>query len=495
MMQSISANQPWMRAEGQDVADAAFPWLQAIKAAEYYCIQSIVSLTMIQIIISQLPAFTGTSPPPFSHHNYSQSTRKLALVLSKMSLTSICVPRIHPLDKALPLLKRPESYLPNKRIRKPDRVRSAASDDPLPEGLGPLEQEVSGSLVYLKDNYHWASSSSQLSACSFEPGTTEDLGKVLQILGETKTPFAIKSGGHATNPNVSSTPGVQIAMYSFSDITFDSDTQTATIGTGNVWDDVYSMLEEYGVNAVGGKVTGVGVGGIILGGGYSYLTNQYGLAIDNVISYELVLPNGTVTTVTSSRDPDLFFGLRGGFNNFVRGSLQQYRVKYWTDTFPPRRELLSMSLSKRILNKFGADRLSAANAAIAKFPANVTDTKAAIYSTYDYVLGSFSQSNAFYDAPTYPDGIFDDFLAIPHIEEDISTRSYVSFIRALPMNDTAVFNSIAIEEWTESLLNDIAEETLVSIRISTGENLARLQDIEKAVDPDNVMELAGGWKL
>jgi len=51
--------------------------------------------------------------------------------------------------------------------------------------------------------------------------------------------------------------------------------------------------------------------------GYSYKTNQYGLAIDTIVGYNLVLPNGTVTYVTQSTHPDLFFGLKGGSNNFV----------------------------------------------------------------------------------------------------------------------------------------------------------------------------------
>jgi hypothetical protein len=43
--------------------------------------------------------------------------------------------------------------------------------------------------------------------------------------------------------------------------------------------------------------------------GYSYKASQYGLAVDNVAGYELVLPNGTITNVTSN-DDDLWFGLR-----------------------------------------------------------------------------------------------------------------------------------------------------------------------------------------
>ena len=52
--------------------------------------------------------------------------------------------------------------------------------------------------------------------------------------------------------------------------------------------------------------------------GYSYKTNQYGLSIDTIVGFNLVLPNGTVAYVTQSTHPDLFFGLKGGFNNFVR---------------------------------------------------------------------------------------------------------------------------------------------------------------------------------
>jgi len=43
--------------------------------------------------------------------------------------------------------------------------------------------------------------------------------------------------------------------------------------------------------------------------GYSYKSSQYGLTIDNIVKYELVLPNGTIKHVTE-KDNDLWFGLR-----------------------------------------------------------------------------------------------------------------------------------------------------------------------------------------
>jgi hypothetical protein len=77
----------------------------------------------------------------------------------------------------------------------------------------------------------------------------------------------VRSGGHTANSGFSSTPGVQIALFQFSEIVYDADAQTATIGMGLIWDNVYSELDKYGVTVVGAKTTGVGVGGTVLGGG------------------------------------------------------------------------------------------------------------------------------------------------------------------------------------------------------------------------------------
>ena len=122
-------------------------------------------------------------------------------------------------------------------------------------------------------------------------------------------------------------------MYRFSDVVYNPQSQTAEIGAGLLWDDVYAALEPHNVNVVGGRVTGVGVAGFTLGGGkhklvydimcdkpkpfykgYSWKTNQYGLTIDTVTAFELVKPSGSVVTVTQSSDPTLFAGLKVCYN-------------------------------------------------------------------------------------------------------------------------------------------------------------------------------------
>jgi FAD/FMN-containing dehydrogenase len=146
----------------------------------------------------------------------------------------------------------------------------------------------------------------------------------------THTPFAIKGSGHNPNPGFSSTTGVQISMTRFRDIVLNEEEGTVEIGAGLTWTDVFSYLVPKGLNVAGGRIDGVGVGGFILGGGghssslprihhvyssfihvagYSWKTNQYGLTIDTVTAFELVLANGTVKTVTE-KDEDLWFALR-----------------------------------------------------------------------------------------------------------------------------------------------------------------------------------------
>ena len=56
-------------------------------------------------------------------------------------------------------------------------------------------------------------------------------------------------------------------MTRFSDVVYNEEAQTADIGAGLIWDDVYAALEPYNVTVVGGRVTGVGVAGFTLGGG------------------------------------------------------------------------------------------------------------------------------------------------------------------------------------------------------------------------------------
>ena len=89
----------------------------------------------------------------------------------------------------------------------------------------------------------------------------------MQILAQSRTPFAVKSGGHAINRGFSSTRGVQISLARFNTFKVNTEAQTVELGPSLTWDDVYERLDPHGVTVIGGRIPGVGVGGLILGGG------------------------------------------------------------------------------------------------------------------------------------------------------------------------------------------------------------------------------------
>ncbi|KAF9034076.1 hypothetical protein BJ165DRAFT_1534278 [Panaeolus papilionaceus] len=161
-----------------------------------------------------------------------------------------------------------------------------------------------GNSQYGKGISHYSLASTQRSKCVVEPGSDQDVAVVLRIVGQTRTAFAIKGGGHATNPGFSSTTGVHISMTRFSQVTYQAFTETAEIGMGLIWDDVYTALEPYNRTVLGGR-------------GYSWKTNQYGLTIDIIEAFRLVKPDGSIITVTQVFQPELFFALKGTQNNFA----------------------------------------------------------------------------------------------------------------------------------------------------------------------------------
>ena len=67
-------------------------------------------------------------------------------------------------------------------------------------------------------------------------------------------------------------------MARFREIVIHEDSGTVDIGAGLTWNEVYEYLVPKGLNVVGGRLDGVGVAGVTLGGGelYSHLQPFHG---------------------------------------------------------------------------------------------------------------------------------------------------------------------------------------------------------------------------
>ncbi|KAL5512400.1 hypothetical protein ACEPAG_3392 [Sanghuangporus baumii] len=311
-----------------------------------------------------------------------------------------------------------------------------------------------GSDQYNSDIKHWVVTSTQNAICSIEPETADDVSEILRIIGrhDVMAPFAIKSGGHALSIGHSSTTGVQISMTKFDGLEYDPESSTVTIGSGLTWDQVYRRLDPLGVMVTGGRFDGVGVTGLSLGGGYSWKTNQYGLTIDTIASHNIVLPNGEQVRASNESFPDLFFGLKGGFNNF--GIVTNITFESHPQT-----------LVYGGLIKYAANTTDAVNEAISVFSDNNMDPRAQLWLFHMSISGQFSNAVVlFYDGPTPPDTMFDVFFTIPYISSDVGTRTFVNFFEVtgsldfLQKERGSTVHMVPVTDYPKSLLRKIAGE-------------------------------------
>lgn len=84
------------------------------------------------------------------------------------------------------------------------------------------------------------------------------------------------------------------------------------VNGGELWNDVFeAMKRDYHV--LSGDTRSVSAaGGWLQGVGLSHTSRQYGLGIDNVLRFEVVLPTGEIAAADACENPDLFWALRGG---------------------------------------------------------------------------------------------------------------------------------------------------------------------------------------
>lgn len=152
------------------------------------------------------------------------------------------------------------------------------------------------------------------------PRQVADVQRCLRVASSTGVPVAIKSGGHSfAGYSSTNSDGFVISLKHMNKVEVDEKKGSVTMQSGANWGDVYSAVDKTKYVAVGGCVPAVGIGGYILGGGYSMLSRSNGgLACDSATSFTVITADGEdVITVSENENKDLFWALRGsGGGNF-----------------------------------------------------------------------------------------------------------------------------------------------------------------------------------
>ena len=104
----------------------------------------------------------------------------------------------------------------------------------------------------------------------------------------SQCPFAVKSGGHSAFAGAATIEGgITVSFEKLKGIKLSADKKTVAVQPGNTWSDVLTAVSMTGVTVAAGRIGDIGVGGLTLGGGISFISNEYGLACDNVASFDV----------------------------------------------------------------------------------------------------------------------------------------------------------------------------------------------------------------
>jgi hypothetical protein len=138
-------------------------------------------------------------------------------------------------------------------------------------------------------------------------------------------PISVRGGGHDWAGRALREGGLVIDLSDMREVSIDAGARVATIQGGARCSDVVEAAGRLGLAPVTGHMGSMGMAGLTLGGGYGPLLGAHGMALDNLLSAEVMLADGRRVTASATSEPELFWALRGGGGNF--GVVTSLRVR------------------------------------------------------------------------------------------------------------------------------------------------------------------------
>ena len=137
----------------------------------------------------------------------------------------------------------------------------------------------------------------------------------VELARDNGLPIAVRSGAHNAAGSGVIDDGVVLDLSRMKSVRVDPAARLATVEGGCTWGDIDHATHAFGLATTGGVLSTTGMG-LTLGGGIGYLSRKYGLSVDNIVSADLVLADGSFVTASADEHEDLYWAIRGGGGNF-----------------------------------------------------------------------------------------------------------------------------------------------------------------------------------
>ncbi|KAL2856474.1 hypothetical protein BJY01DRAFT_263523 [Aspergillus pseudoustus] len=173
-----------------------------------------------------------------------------------------------------------------------------------------------GSETYHGDIKSWSDTCEKEAGAIVNVTSSEEVSITINFARKHHVEFVAKAAGHSTSNESATTGGIVISLHHMRKVLVDPASKTVAVQGGATWEDVNKATAEYGLAVVGATASQTGVAGATLGGGFGWLTGQYGLIIDNLVSARVVLADGSILDASEEENQDLFWALQGAGQAF-----------------------------------------------------------------------------------------------------------------------------------------------------------------------------------
>lgn len=185
-----------------------------------------------------------------------------------------------------------------------------------------LRATLQGELITPTDDHYaevcqiWNAMIERKPALIIQCEETSDVVKAVQFAKKNRLLISLRGGGHNIAGRCIQDDVMLIDLSKMRSVRVNPEKSMAVVESGATLADVDRETQKYGLALPTGINSTTGIAGLTLGGGFGWLSRQYGMTVDHLISAELITVQGEKILCDKNNSPDLFWAIRGGGGNF-----------------------------------------------------------------------------------------------------------------------------------------------------------------------------------
>ena len=146
--------------------------------------------------------------------------------------------------------------------------------------------------------------------------SASDVVAAVKFAREHSLLVSVRGAGHNIAGKAVCDDGLMIDLSQMKGVRVDADAKRAFVEPGATLGDVDAATAAHGLVTPTGINSTTGIAGLVLGGGFGWLSRKLGMTIDNLVSADVVTADGSELHASEDENSDLFWALRGGGANF-----------------------------------------------------------------------------------------------------------------------------------------------------------------------------------